>query len=143
MGVAEDRAFFTGSGSGQPKGISQETIRTITPNGASPNIDDIIDLMDQVPQSVLRSRSVAFVGNRNVKRAFRKVKDVNGDYLWRNGGFANNGETSKLPDTLYGVPFYEQNDLPNGQLYFGDWSNYIIGDRQTMSVQTTTEVTKS
>lgn len=139
MAVAEDRAFFTGSGNGQPKGITQETIRTLTPNGASPSIDDVIDLMDQVPQSVLRSRGVAFVGNRNVKRAFRKVKDNNGDYLWRNGGIANNGQTDKLPDTLYGVPFYEQNDLPNGQLFFGDWSNYIIGDRQTMSVSTTTE----
>lgn len=49
------------------------------------------------------------------------------------------GQTEKLPDTLYGYPFYEQNDLPQDRLYFADWSYYIIGDRQTMTVKTTTE----
>lgn len=69
------------------------------------------------------------------------MKDSDGDYIWRDGGAAknNNGETQRLPNTLYGYPFYEQNDLPQSQLYFGDWSMYIIGDRQTMAVSTTTE----
>lgn len=141
MGAAEDKAFFTGSGSGQPRGINQESITQRTPNGASPSLDDIIDLIDAIPQGALRSNSIAFVGNRSVKRAFRKVKDTTGDYIWRDGkgGVGGGGESIRLPDTLYGYPFYEQNDLPDRQLYFGDWSNYIIGDRQTMSVSTTTE----
>lgn len=69
------------------------------------------------------------------------MKDEDGNYIWRNGGAAKNsqGETVVLPSTLYGVPFYEQNDLPANQLYFGDWRMYIIGDRQTMRVSTTTE----
>ena len=52
---------------------------------------------------------------------------------------ANNGETKRLPDTLYGYPFHEENDLSQSELYFGDWAFYIIGDRQTVSVKTTTE----
>jgi HK97 family phage major capsid protein len=141
IGLAEDKAFFTGSGSGQPKGITTESIATRTPNGSSPSIDDVIDLIDAVPQRVVQSPKAAFVGNRNVKRAFRKVKDTTGAYIWRDGGAAqsSNGETQRLPDQLYGYTFYEQNDLPNNQLFFGDWSMYIIGDRQTVAVQTTTE----
>jgi HK97 family phage major capsid protein len=52
---------------------------------------------------------------------------------------ANNGQTKRLPVTLYGYQFYEENDIAQGTLYFGDWSYYVIGDRQTISVRTTTE----
>lgn len=141
IGVAEDKAFFTGSGSGQPKGISQESLRSIAKAGASANIDDIIDLIDLVPSRVVQSPKTAFVGHKHVKKVFRKVKDTDGDYIWRDGkgGVGGGGESIRLPDTLYGYPFYEQNDLNQTELYFGDWSMYIIGDRQTMAVQTTTE----
>lgn len=140
IGLAEDKAFFTGSGSGQPRGISIETISTVDAGG-NPTFDDIIDLIDAVPSRVTSSPKAAFVGHRNAKRAFRKMKDSDGGYVWRDGGSAsnNNGETVRLPNTLYGYPFYEQNDLPQSELYFGDWSMYIIGDRQTMAVSTTTE----
>jgi HK97 family phage major capsid protein len=82
----------------------------------------------------------AFVGHRNVKRALRQVKTaVTGDYIWRDGkgGTGGGQEVVRLPDTVYGYPYYEQNDLAQSELYFGDWSNYIIGDRQTMTVSTT------
>jgi HK97 family phage major capsid protein len=75
IGLAEDKAFFTGSGSGQPRGISIESIASATPAGASVNLDDIIDLIDLVPQRVVQSPKAAFVGNRKVKRILRKVKD--------------------------------------------------------------------
>lgn len=140
IGLAEDKAFFTGSGNGQPKGISQETIATIDAGGNA-NFDDLIDLVDAVPSRVTSSPKAAFVGHRRAKSAFRKMKDSDGNYIWRDGGSSsnNNGETVRLPSTIYGYPFYEQNDLPQSELYFGDWSMYIIGDRQTMAVSTTTE----
>lgn len=141
IGVAEDKAFFTGSGSGQPRGISIESLSSTTPAGASVSLDDIIDLIDLVPQRVTQSPKAAFVGHRKVKRVLRKIKDTSGDYIWRDGkgGVGGGSENVRLPDTLYGYPFYEQNDLNQGHIYFGDWSMYIIGDRQTMAVQTTTE----
>lgn len=140
IGLAEDKAFFTGSGNGQPKGITQETLRQVNAGG-NPDFDDIIDLIDAVPQRVTQSPKAAFIGHRNAKRALRKIKDENGDYIWRDGrgGVGGGGEVQRLPDTLYGYQFYEQNDLPTNQIFFGDWSMYIIGDRQSMSVYTTTE----
>ncbi len=140
IGLAEDKAFFTGSGTGQPRGISIETIANKAA-AATVSLDDVIDLIDLVPQRVAQSPKAAFIGHRYVKRILRKVKDGNNDYIWRDGkgGVGGGGEHIRLPDTLYGYPFYEQNDLAQTQLYFGDWSMYIIGDRQTMAVQTTTE----
>lgn len=137
IGIAEDKAFFTGSGVGQPKGISQETLSSSSVGTLS--MDDVINLLDLVPQRVSQARGAAFVGHRYVKRLARTLKDSNGNYVWRDsraGGIS--GATTKLPDTLYGYPFYEENDLSQSELYFGDWKNYIIGDRQTLSVQTTT-----
>lgn len=141
IGLAEDQAFFTGSGTGQPKGISQETISNKTIGGSKTDFDDILDLIDLTPQRVVQSPKAAFVGHRNLKRLLRKIKDNNGDYIWRDGkgGVGGSGESIRLPDTLYGYPFYEENFLAQKELYFGDWSMYVIGDRQTMAVQTTTE----
>jgi len=138
IAVAEDKAFFTGSGTGQPKGISTESLRTVAAGGAF-KFDHIIAVMDQVPQRATQSPKAAFVAHRRVKSICRTLKDTNGNYIWRDGGMANNGETKRLPDTLYGYPFLEQNDLAQSELYFGDWAFYIIGDRQTVSVRTTTE----
>lgn len=128
------------SGTGQHKSISQESIASKAVAGAV-SMDDVIDLIDLVPQRVVQSPKAAFVGHRNAKRTLRKIKDSNGDYIWRDGkgGVGGSGESIKLPDTLYGYPYYEQNDINQRELYFGDWSMYIIGDRQTMAVSTTTE----
>ena len=141
IGAAEDKAFFTGSGTGQPRGISIETISNRAIVGASISFDDIIALIDLVPQATSQSGRTAFVGNRYVKRILRTLKDTTNQYIWRDGGAASSsdGETRRLPDTLYGYPFHEQNDLAESELYFADWSNYIIADRQTMAVTTTNE----
>ena len=137
IGLAEDQAFFNGVGTTQPRGISIETITNFNGTGS---FDDVIRLIDSIPQRASQSPRAAFVGNRYLKRVMRLLKDSTGNYLWRDGkgGVGGGQEITKMPDTIYGYPFYEQNDLGNS-LYFGDWSNYIIGDRQTMSVKTTTE----
>lgn len=140
IGLAEDKAFFTGSGSGQPRGISIETLTTTAAGGAL-TFDHLLKALDRVPQRVTQSQNAAFIGNRAVKTHLRQLKDTVGNYVWRDGrgGVGGGQESMKLPDTVYGYPFYEQNDLSQDELYFGDWSFYIIGDRQTMTVRTTTE----
>ncbi len=51
IGQAEDKAFFTGSGSGQPKGINQETITEVATNGAM-TFDNVIALFHSLPQRI-------------------------------------------------------------------------------------------
>lgn len=137
---AEDKAFFTGSGTGQPKGINQESISSVAAGG-SLDFDNILALFDKVPQRVTQSPRAGFVGHRFVKTILRQLKDTNNNYIWRDAGTGPGAgnESRRLPDTIYGYPFYEQNDLSSHELYFGDWAYYIIGDRQTVSVRTTTE----
>lgn len=139
----EDKAFFTGSGTGRPKGINQETLSSVAAGGTI-GFDDIIALIDLVPQRIVQSTSSAFIGNRRVKRYLRLLKDTTNNYIWRDGGAAitapgTDGQTRRLPDTVYGYPFFEQNDLAGSELYFGDWNFYIIADRQAISVRTTQE----
>lgn len=139
IGRAEDTAFFTGNGTTQPKGINQETLSTVAAGGAV-TFNHVISLIDTVPSRVSQSPRAAFVGNRYVKRILRQIKDNNGAYIWRDSSAGMmSGQTERLPDILYGYPFYEQNDLAQSELYFGDWSNYIIGDRQQIAVSSTDE----
>lgn len=139
IGLAEDKAFFTGNGAGRPRGIAMESIKSQSVTG-NVDFDDIIDLIDIVPSRVTQSPRAAFIGHKKVKRTLRKVKDNDGDYIWRDGNNGRmSGQTERLPDTLYGYAFYEQNDINQRELYFGDWAMYIIGDRQVMTVSTTTE----
>jgi len=40
---------------------------------------------------------------------------------------------------VYGYPIHENNDLSEHVLWFGDWKYYLIGDRQSLAVETTRE----
>lgn len=139
IAAEEDNKFFTGSGTGQPKGINQETLTTVSAGGAI-SFDHVIALIDSVPSRVTRSPRAAFVGHKYVKRLLRNVKDSNNNYIWRDSSAGRmSGQTERLPDTLYGYPFYEQNDLAQSELYFGDWAYYIIGDRKQITIDQTNE----
>lgn len=138
IAIAEDEAFFTGSGTGQPKGISTETITTVDA-GNNGNMDDLIDLMHSVPARVRTSPRAAFVAGRSTISNLMKLKDTSGNYIWRDGGRLQDGATRRLPATLLGYPVEEQNDIDPKTIYFGDWSYYVIGDRQQVVVETTRE----
>lgn len=139
IGLEEDNKFFTGSGTGQPRGINQESLTSIDAGG-SVSMDDVIGLIDSVPSRVAQSPRAAFVGHKYAKRILRNLKDSNNNYIWRDSSVGRmSGQTERLPDMLYGYAFYEQNDLAQSELYFGDWSYYLIGDRQQMTVSSTNE----
>jgi len=138
IGLKEDAAFFTGSGVGQPTGISTETISEQSA-GASLDFDDIIDLIHLTPSSIRKAPGAAFVCHQQVIKLLRKIKDDDGGYIWRDGGGRIEGQTRAFPDRVYSYPIYEQNDLSQDELYFGDWKFYIIGDRQQITVSTTNE----
>jgi len=133
IAAEEDKAFFTGSGTGRPKGITQETLSS-TAVGATFNFDDLLNLIYLVPSSVrTRGRGTAFVAHANVIKKLRAIKDSQNRYIWEQSTQVGQ------PNRIYGYPIYEQNDLPQSELYFGDWKYYIIGDRQQITVETTRE----
>lgn len=133
LAEAEDKAFFTGSGSGQPTGINQYTLGTVTAGGTdSSKADSIISTFMRLPQGY-RNRAV-WVGNSSTIEAVQTLKDSNNNYL-----------VSRLADSpelrLKGRPIYEQNDIAGGTLYFGDFSYYKIVDREGVRVRVSDEAT--
>ena len=133
IGTEEDNKFFTGSGTGQPRGIDTETLTQIDA-GLAGTFDDIITLTHSVAQRVRQAKSSAFVTNGYTLMQLRKLKDGNNRYLWEPGN-----PNAGTPEKLYNYPVYEQNSIGNGHIFFGDWNFYIIGDRQQIRVATTTE----
>lgn len=137
IAVAEDDAFFTGSGTGQPQGVASCSGIKAYAAGGVLNFDDIINIIYSLPQRVRNSPSASFVASKKVIQILRLVKDSQNRYIWTPG--ATSDVAVRGPEKLYGYDLWEQNDISQDQIYFGDWKYYIIGDRQSLAVSTTTE----
>ena len=139
----ESTAFVSGDGSGEPKGfLSYKMIADashawgkigfILSGGAgafaaSNPADKLIDLVYSL-KSQFRPNA-RFVMNRRTVSAVRKLKDGDGNYLWRPGAA---GEAA----SLLGYPVTEIEDMPDVaanafSIAFGDFRRgYLIVDRQ-------------
>lgn len=124
----EDKKFMSGSGTGEPKGLSAETLNSVDALSLG-NADHIIDAYWRLPQQ-FRENGVWVLDNLNMSK-ISSLKDDNGQYL------LIRPTDGRLP-TLMGRPVLEQNDAGK-DVYFGDLKFYYIGDRKRMSVKTTTE----
>ncbi len=139
----ESAAFVSGDGSGEPKGFlsydmivdashAWSKIGFILSGGAgafaaSNPADKLIDLVYAL-KSQFRANA-RFVMNRRTVSGVRKLKDGDGNYLWRPGAA---GETA----SLLGYPVTEIEDMPDiaanaYAIAFGDFRRgYLIVDRQ-------------
>jgi HK97 family phage major capsid protein len=139
----ESAAFVTGDGTNKPKGfLSYDMIADashawdkigFTLSGAagafaaSNPADKLIDLVYSL-KSQFRANA-RFVMNRRTVSGVRKLKDADGNYLWRPGGA---GESA----SLLGYPVTEIEDMPDiaanaFAIAFGDFRRgYLIVDRQ-------------
>lgn len=129
----EDKAFWVGSGSGQPTGIDNYTFVTLTAsNSDASRADAIVESLYALPQGY--RNNAAFVANRSTLAKVATLKDSNANYLLSDLG-------SAASPTLRGIRVYEQNDLGDGKAFVGDFSAYYIADRQGITVDTSTEAT--
>ncbi|MDZ4760823.1 MAG: phage major capsid protein [Alphaproteobacteria bacterium] len=139
----ESAAFVTGNGTNRPKGFlaytmvaeashAWNTIGFILSGAdgafaASDPADRLIDLVYAL-KSQYRANA-RFVMNRRTVSAVRKLKDADGNYLWRPGGA---GEAA----SMLGYAVTEIEDMPDVAtgafgIAFGDFrKGYLIVDRQ-------------
>jgi HK97 family phage major capsid protein len=146
--VQEGTAFVNGDGSNKPKGFLQYTkvaegswswgnigyIDTGEDGGFPEDgaADPLIDLVYALKAGY--RQNACFVMNRKTQSAVRKLKDVDGNYLWQPpaqvGGRAG----------LLTFPVVEAEDMPNiasgsFSIAFGDFARgYLIVDRQGVRV---------
>lgn len=129
----EDKKFATGSGSGEPTGITQYTssMATVDAGGALSG-DHFIKLYHKIPQGY-RKNGVWLMNSRTISEV-RQLKDSNNRYLIQ--------DLAGSPQpTLLGRPIIEQNDLPSSQVYYGDLQYYTIVQRQGISTRVSDEAT--
>lgn len=133
---AEENAFLNGTGTGQPLGIFAETgggtVAVNLPAGSNITADNIITLVYALKRPY--RKNAVFIMNDATVAAIRKLKDLNGVYMWQPA------LTAGEPDKLFGYPVYTSAYCPASKIAFGDFSYYNIGDRGTRSLKALTEL---
>lgn len=125
---AEDKAFITGSGINEPVGILHKTEGAdvaLTVNDIS--FDDVYSLYFAVEAEY--RKDAVWLMNDNTALALRKLKDIDGNYLWNNAD-----------NTILGKPVIISEYMPNMEsgskpIAFGDFSYYWIVKRSPVTVK--------
>jgi HK97 family phage major capsid protein len=139
--VTEEQAFMTGSGQNQPLGLF-----TATPSGISTQrdssegnstsaitADGLINAKFKLKSPYWRSARWIF--HPSAVKQIRKLKDGNGDYLWR-AGIAQDA-----PDTILDIPYVVSEFAPSTfatKQYvgiLGDFSYYWIVDVWQLAIK--------
>ena len=144
----ENTAFVSGDGINKPKGFLSYTkiaeanwvwnkigYLTTGISGGFPTSDPADKLIDFVYalQTAYRSNA-CWVMNRSTQAEIRKIKDGDGNYIWRPGEQAGQGAT------LMTFPIAETEDMPDigadsYSIAFGDFGRgYLVVDRLGISV---------
>lgn len=127
----EDRAFWTGNGTGQPTGISTYTLGTMSGGITdTTRADALIQTYFRLPQGY-RNRAVWAASSATLER-MRSLKDSQNNYLM-------GAITGTATPTILGRPVVEANWVANGTVYFGDFGYYVIVDREGLEVRVSDE----
>ncbi len=140
FGIAEEQAFCTGTGIGQPTGTFTENggqVGVTTASATAITVDELISLIYSL-KSPYR-RNAKFLMNDSTISLIRKLKDGNGAYLWQPS------VQSGQPDRLLGYEIYTSPYVPVVAaealtVAFGDFNNYWIADRIGRTVQRLNEL---
>lgn len=132
---AEEDAFLNGDGTGKPTGLFHKTkggTYSVELANTSIKTDDIIDLIYKLKRPYRKNAS--FILNDSTLAAIRKLKDLNGAYVWQPSYQA--GEPDRICGYAARTSAYAP-ELEAGKpaIAFGDYSYYNIGDRGTRSFQ--------
>lgn len=129
----EERAFWQGSGTGEPTGMSTYGVGTMSGGLTdTTRADALISTYFRLPQGY-RNKAV-WVMNSQTMEKVRKLKDNDNNYL------LGSVTGSPMP-TILGRPVYECDWVAAGTAYFGDFSYYVIVDREGIQVDTSSEAT--
>lgn len=138
--IDEDNRFLTGDGAGKPQGILPGSTNALSlteensGNASALTWDGLIGLTFAIDAQY--RQNAAFIMEKATVEAIAKLKDGDGNYLWRYG----RDNVSAQAMTLLGYPVLEQEAMPSigadaYPIIFGDPRGYTIVDRVGMSVE--------
>lgn len=141
FGVSEEKGFLTGSGAQQPLGVftaSDSGISTSrdysTGNGSTaPTFDGLIGAKYTMKAAYWNEAEWMF--HRDVLAVVAKIKDGNGQYIWRESVRA--GEPDRLLNIAVAMSEYSPSTMTASQ-YIGilaAWKWYWIADAQDLAIK--------
>ncbi len=145
FGVAECVAFLNGNKVGKPEGmlVNSELAKLDASTAHKITVDEILDMFYGIKSGY--SRNAVWMMNRDTVKEIKKLKDLNGQFMWAPG-------INAAPDTLMGRPIFENPDMAllsvddSYPILFGDFKKaYTILDRKAVTVMRDpyTQATKS
>lgn len=117
-------------------GLSGVTQTVTTASATEVTADELIDLQEAVIDAY--QANAVFIMNRATRKAIRKLKDGDGQYL------LNKDFNAKWGYTLLGKPVYTSDNMPaiatgNKVIYYGDFSGLAVKISEDINIQILTE----
>lgn len=139
IGRIQNRMFSTGTGTGQPFGVSVAALvgkTGTTGQTTTVTYDDLVDLVDSLDPAY-QTESLKFQFAQAMRRTVRKMKDTAGRPIWTPS--YDEGISAKTPDLLLGYPVEINNHMPTPaanakSITFGDHSKYMIRDAMEVTI---------
>lgn len=141
----EEKAFWTGTGNGEPQGIlnASALISVNRQNAGTIVFEDLVNMDSQIlPAS---ADSVVWFAHPKCKQALYTMAlsvGTGGSAIFLNA--FNGGATVGPPASIFGRPLVFTEHLPalgtSGDLVAADLSYYLIGDRQDLAMEASTHV---
>ena len=141
IGDKEEEAFLVGDGDSKPTGILHDTlgghVGVTAASATAITADELVDLYYSLKAPY--RRNAIWVLNDTTIRLIRKLKSVEGQYLWQPG--LKDGEVN----TILGRPYFTSPFMPSAEagakaILFGDLNYYWIGDRQGIAIRRLNEL---
>ena len=141
IGDKEEDAFLNGDGSAKPTGILHDTlggqVGVTAASATAITADELVDLYYSL-KAPYRKNAIWILNDATI-RLIRKLKSVEGQYLWQPG--LKDGEVN----TILGRPYFTSPFMPTAEagakaILFGDLSYYWIGDRQGIAFRRLNEL---
>ncbi len=146
FGITAEKAYLTGSGAGQPLGVFTAsadgipTSRDVSTDNTTTAVtaDGLINAKYSLKQPYWAN--ARWLGHRDFYKQVSKLKDGDGQYLWRES--VRVGEPDRLLNFPTAMSEYAPNTFTTG-LYVavvGDFSHYWIADSMSMQMQRLVEL---
>jgi HK97 family phage major capsid protein len=135
----EDYAFLRGTGAGQPLGVinSPAAISVTRQTAGTVTYDDLANMLE----AFLPSGNGVWLASQSLMSDLVTMTGPSGNpsYLWN--GVAGQSIAGRVPGTLLGYPIIWDEKIPrrgySGDIGLYDLSYYLIGDRQSTTVEST------
>lgn len=117
---------------GKVAGLSTVTQEVITASAVAVTTDELIDLQETV-RDQFQAGSI-WIMNRETRKAIRKMKDNDGNYI------LNKDATSKWGYTLFGKDVFTSDNMPSmaagkTAIYYGDMSGLAVKLAEKVSIE--------